>query len=51
MSEFLENGMVSVNTGLFTDAALPFGGVKESGFAEKVHFMEWMTIPLLNQLL
>ena len=35
MSEFLENGMVSVNTGLFTDAALPFGGVKESGFGRE----------------
>lgn len=35
MSEFLESGMVSVNTGLFTDAALPFGGVKDSGFGRE----------------
>lgn len=35
MSEYLECGMVSVNTGLFTDAALPFGGVKESGFGRE----------------
>lgn len=35
MSEYLESGMVSVNTGLFTDAALPFGGVKESGFGRE----------------
>ncbi|EMG50490.1 UGA2 Succinate-semialdehyde dehydrogenase [NADP(+)] [Candida maltosa Xu316] len=35
MSEFLETGMVSANTGLFTDAALPFGGIKESGFGRE----------------
>lgn len=35
MSEFLESGMVSVNTGVFTDVALPFGGVKESGFGRE----------------
>lgn len=35
VSESLEAGMVSVNTGLFTDAALPFGGVKESGFGRE----------------
>lgn len=35
MSEYLESGMVSVNTGLFTDAALPFGGIKESGFGRE----------------
>lgn len=35
VSEALETGMVSVNTGLFTDAALPFGGVKESGFGRE----------------
>lgn len=35
MSEFLECGMVSVNTGLFTDAAMPFGGIKESGFGRE----------------
>ncbi|CAK9439365.1 uncharacterized protein LODBEIA_P35220 [Lodderomyces beijingensis] len=35
MSEYLESGMVSVNTGIFTDAALPFGGIKESGFGRE----------------
>lgn len=35
VSEALEAGMVSVNTGIFTDAALPFGGVKESGFGRE----------------
>lgn len=35
VSEALETGMVSVNTGLFTDCALPFGGVKESGFGRE----------------
>lgn len=35
VSEGLEAGMVSVNTGLFTDAAMPFGGIKESGFGRE----------------
>lgn len=35
MSEFLEAGMVSVNTGIFTDASIPFGGIKESGFGRE----------------
>lgn len=35
MSQNLEAGMVSVNTGIFTDAAMPFGGVKESGFGRE----------------
>ncbi|KAI5952432.1 UGA2 [Candida jiufengensis] len=35
MSEYLETGMVSVNTGVFTDCSLPFGGVKESGFGRE----------------
>lgn len=35
VSEALEAGMVSVNTGVFSDAALPFGGVKESGFGRE----------------
>lgn len=28
-------GMVGVNTGLITDVASPFGGVKESGFGRE----------------
>ncbi|SCW00654.1 LAFE_0C08988g1_1 [Lachancea fermentati] len=35
VSEALETGMVSCNTGLFTDCAIPFGGVKESGFGRE----------------
>lgn len=35
VSEALEVGMVSCNTGLFTDCAIPFGGVKESGFGRE----------------
>lgn len=35
MSEYLESGMVSINTGVFTDVSLPFGGVKESGFGRE----------------
>lgn len=35
VSEELEAGMVSVNSGIFTDAALPFGGIKESGFGRE----------------
>lgn len=35
VSESLEAGMVSVNTGLFTDASMPFGGIKESGFGRE----------------
>ncbi|GAV51638.1 hypothetical protein ZYGR_0AF01090 [Zygosaccharomyces rouxii] len=35
VSEALEAGMVSCNTGLFSDSAIPFGGVKESGFGRE----------------
>lgn len=35
VSEALEVGMVGVNTGLISDAASPFGGVKESGFGRE----------------
>ncbi|CAD6500345.1 BgTH12-07523 [Blumeria graminis f. sp. triticale] len=31
----LETGMVGVNTGLISDPAVPFGGVKESGFGKE----------------
>ncbi len=33
--EHLEVGMVGVNTGLISDPAAPFGGVKESGFGRE----------------
>jgi succinate-semialdehyde dehydrogenase/glutarate-semialdehyde dehydrogenase len=35
VAEQLETGMVGVNTGLISDAAAPFGGVKESGFGKE----------------
>ncbi|ANB14416.1 succinate-semialdehyde dehydrogenase (NAD(P)(+)) [Sugiyamaella lignohabitans] len=35
VSEGLQVGMVGVNTGLITESALPFGGVKESGFGRE----------------
>ena len=31
----LEVGMVGVNTGMVSDAAMPFGGIKESGFGRE----------------
>ncbi|KAI0186297.1 succinate-semialdehyde dehydrogenase NADP+ [Xylaria flabelliformis] len=35
VAEALEVGMVGVNTGLISDAAAPFGGVKQSGFGRE----------------
>lgn len=35
VSEALETGMVSCNTGLFSDCSVPFGGVLESGFGRE----------------
>lgn len=35
MAESLEAGMVSCNTGIFSDSAIPFGGIKESGFGRE----------------
>ncbi|KAK4231826.1 putative succinate-semialdehyde dehydrogenase [NADP+] [Podospora fimiseda] len=35
VAEHLEVGMVGVNTGLISDPASPFGGVKESGFGRE----------------
>lgn len=35
VAEALEVGMIGVNTGLITETALPFGGVKESGFGRE----------------
>lgn len=34
VSEALEVGMVGTNTGLISQAVIPFGGVKESGLGE-----------------
>lgn len=35
VSEKLEYGMVGVNTGLISNAAAPFGGVKQSGLGRE----------------
>ncbi len=35
VAEALEVGMIGVNTGLISDVASPFGGVKESGFGRE----------------
>ncbi|KAI0422866.1 Aldehyde/histidinol dehydrogenase [Xylaria grammica] len=35
VAETLEVGMIGVNTGLISDAASPFGGVKQSGFGRE----------------
>jgi succinate-semialdehyde dehydrogenase/glutarate-semialdehyde dehydrogenase len=35
IAEALEVGMVGINTGLISDPAAPFGGVKESGFGRE----------------
>ncbi|ETN38523.1 uncharacterized protein HMPREF1541_06558 [Cyphellophora europaea CBS 101466] len=35
VAEAIETGMVGVNTGIISDAAAPFGGVKESGFGRE----------------
>lgn len=35
MAEALETGMVGINTGLVSDPAAPFGGVKNSGFGRE----------------
>lgn len=34
-AELLETGMVGINTGMVSDAAAPFGGVKHSGFGRE----------------
>ncbi|KAK6202621.1 aldehyde dehydrogenase domain-containing protein [Scheffersomyces amazonensis] len=35
ISEELDVGMLGVNTGMISEAALPFGGIKESGFGRE----------------
>jgi succinate-semialdehyde dehydrogenase/glutarate-semialdehyde dehydrogenase len=35
VAEALECGMVGVNTGIISNAAAPFGGIKESGFGRE----------------
>jgi succinate-semialdehyde dehydrogenase / glutarate-semialdehyde dehydrogenase len=50
VAEALESGMVGINTGLFTDASIPFGGIKESGIGRegsKYGIDEWVEIKYL----
>jgi acyl-CoA reductase-like NAD-dependent aldehyde dehydrogenase len=35
--EALQTGMVGLNQGLVSNAAAPFGGIKQSGFGGKAH--------------
>jgi succinate-semialdehyde dehydrogenase/glutarate-semialdehyde dehydrogenase len=35
VAEAIESGMVGVNRGVISDAAAPFGGIKESGFGRE----------------
>ena len=35
VAEGIESGMVGVNRGVISDAAAPFGGIKESGFGRE----------------
>ncbi|GAA5907854.1 hypothetical protein JCM8208_001963 [Rhodotorula glutinis] len=50
VSAALEVGMVGVNTGLISQAGVPFGGVKESGFGRegsKYGLQDWQQIKLV----
>ncbi|KAK5719711.1 succinate semialdehyde dehydrogenase NADP+ linked [Elasticomyces elasticus] len=51
VAEALEVGMVGINTGLISDPAAPFGGVKWSGFGRegsKYGIDEYMTIKMVT---
>jgi succinate-semialdehyde dehydrogenase/glutarate-semialdehyde dehydrogenase len=51
VAEALEVGMIGVNTGLISDAAAPFGGVKESGFGRegsKYGISEYMVTKMIT---
>jgi succinate-semialdehyde dehydrogenase / glutarate-semialdehyde dehydrogenase len=51
VAEALEVGMVGVNTGLISDPASPFGGVKESGFGREgsmYGIAEYQTIKMVT---
>jgi len=49
-TEALEFGMVGANTGIFSTAVAPFGGVKESGFGREGSYYgleEWLNVKYL----
>ncbi|KAH8669704.1 succinate semialdehyde dehydrogenase-like protein [Tricladium varicosporioides] len=51
IAEALEVGMVGVNTGLISDPAAPFGGIKESGFGRegsKYGIAEYQTLKMIT---
>lgn len=51
VAEALEVGMVGVNTGIISDTASPFGGVKESGFGRegsKYGIAEYQTTKMIT---
>jgi succinate-semialdehyde dehydrogenase/glutarate-semialdehyde dehydrogenase len=51
VAEALEVGMVGVNTGLISDPAAPFGGIKESGFGREGSMLgieEYMTTKMVT---
>ena len=51
VAEALEVGMVGINTGLISDPAAPFGGVKQSGFGRegsKYGIDEYVTIKMVT---
>ncbi|KAF2717157.1 succinic semialdehyde dehydrogenase [Polychaeton citri CBS 116435] len=51
IAEALEVGMVGINTGLISDPAAPFGGVKESGFGRegsKLGIDEYLTTKMIT---
>lgn len=51
VAEELEVGMIGVNTGLISDVAMPFGGVKESGFGREgshIGIEEYQTVKAIT---
>ncbi|KAK9463571.1 aldehyde dehydrogenase domain-containing protein [Lipomyces oligophaga] len=51
VAEQLDFGMVGLNTGLISDAAVPFGGVKQSGFGRegsKYGIHEYLTVKAVS---
>ncbi|KZL81736.1 nad-dependent aldehyde dehydrogenase [Colletotrichum incanum] len=50
VSEHFEFGMVTINTGIISDASAPFGGVKHSGFSRegsKYGLEDYLTIKMI----
>ena len=51
VAEALEVGMVGINTGIISDPAAPFGGVKESGFGREgsgIGIEEYQTVKMVT---